>query len=244
MKKILIALFLLLASPAFAAVTFDAATSTSTGASDGNTTSHSHTTANQPNRVMYIGITLWRQSAANVGECTSVTYNSVAATRLDHDRSGSSQHAGEIWRLIAPATGTNTVAVTCDAAVERVVTGVITAYGVDQVTPDDGLTFQDGVTSSCCTWGVSSAVGELVFVTASVRSTATACAPGASEDERWDVQTTGTGTDAHGCGYTEPGATGTVNVIPTYTGDADFVVGYGVSINATTDAAKAPRMIQ
>lgn len=247
MKRILITLLLLFASPAFA-VTYDTATSTSTGASDAQTTSHSHTTAVQTNRVMYVALSLWRQSAANVGECTSVTYNSVAATRLQRNIiSGTTQLALELWRLIAPATGANTVAVTCDSAVERIVTGVITAYDVDQSTPDGGVIYGESTTGSGLTLAVTgSAVGELVFAGFTTRVETTACAPGSGETERWDVVTSGSGSDPRGCGYTEAGAAGTVNIIPTYTGASTFVAAHGVSINTAppVSAVPAPRMIQ
>jgi hypothetical protein len=120
----LVLLCLLLASPAWGAVAYDASSSTQ-GSS--NPLNHSHTVTGA-NVVLYCAVS-WN-SADTV---TSVTYNSVGMTSIASDVN-SNRHV-EVFRLIAPATGAHTVATTMSVTAGRVV-GCISANGVDQVTPN------------------------------------------------------------------------------------------------------------
>lgn len=72
------------------------------------TYSWSHTTTTQSNRILVVSVGL----LSVVNSVTGITYGGAALTKLRHDVSASTTVRTEIWYLIAPATGINTVEVT------------------------------------------------------------------------------------------------------------------------------------
>lgn len=71
--------------------------------------SWSHTVANQPNRILLVGILYWNDSRTISG----ITYNGVALIKLETQIvDGNGPRTLELWYLLNPTTGTNTVAVT------------------------------------------------------------------------------------------------------------------------------------
>jgi hypothetical protein len=129
---LLIGILLILRLPAFASITFDAAATTS--ASSTNSFSWSHTTASQSNRVLFVLCRLASSSSATT--ITGITYNSVALTKITSAGTSTPDDnvRVEAWKLVAPTTGTNTVAVTLDTSSGSFRCGSETWYGVDQTT--------------------------------------------------------------------------------------------------------------
>ena len=116
----------------------------------------------------------------------------------------STQTRIEIWRLIAPASGTAAVTVTMSAA--AVFGGGAASFSdVDQTTPL-GTFAGDGDNTTTPTVTVTSAAGELVFDTVGARGDATALTVGAGQTQLWNYTTGSTVGHVIGGGSTEPGA--------------------------------------
>ncbi len=93
-------------------VVFDAA-STSAYESALSTYNWNHTVANSLNRILIVGVSVF----AN-GSVSSITYAGTAMTFLRSDTNGI--YRSELWYLYAPATGTNSVAVTLSASLTSI----------------------------------------------------------------------------------------------------------------------------
>src|SRR5215218_1188399 len=95
----------------------------------------SHTCAGT-NRVLLVGVVLASTNDAAIN--TTVTYNGVAMTSVAgevHTNAGTAGYA-ELFYLVAPATGTNTVSVAITGAtVEGLECGSVSLNSVDQTTP-------------------------------------------------------------------------------------------------------------
>ncbi len=181
-----------------ALVTADA---TSSVTDNGNTITVSHTTGSGASRLMLVGVSLW-QSGNSGRVVTSVAYGAQGLTFVGASDDPDNQARIEIWRLLAPATGTANVVVTLTQASATVMVGVMTFDGVNQSTPLGAFAGADA-TSGTPTVDVSSAVDELVFdVIGSDESIGQVLSVGAGQTERWNYS----GSEISGGGSTEPGA--------------------------------------
>src|SRR2546427_236510 len=159
-----------------------------------STTTWAHTTSGT-NRVLVVGV-----SWANITTRTvsSVTYNNVAMTSA-----GSAVNAGnagaEIFYLVAPAVGSNTVTVTLSGSANSLVGGAVTLTGVNQTTP---LRIFASATGSSTTPSVTvtSNTGETVIDTVSL-TTSGAITVNGTQTQQWQA-----GTSGRGAGSTKPGA--------------------------------------
>lgn len=119
-------------------ILFDAVTNSSNDTTPNAVISWSHTVAVQPNRILLVGVANEEPNAA-AGDLvvTGITYNGVALTKLDsaQDADGSTTNRTELWYLLAPATGANTVEVTQTGDVDGVGVSAISYYNVRQVAP-------------------------------------------------------------------------------------------------------------
>lgn len=117
------------------AVEFDAVGPSSAGATADatNTVSWSHTSTGS-DRLLLVGVAVGQMASGSI--TTSATYNSVAMTSVQK-RYSNDQTDGylELFRLIAPATGANTVQVTASASVSKWTGGSVSFTGADQTTP-------------------------------------------------------------------------------------------------------------
>lgn len=124
------------AGPARADIAFDAPSSVDGGANaTGNTAplTWSHTvTSTGTNRILIVGVAM-RNAAAQTVAANGVTYNGVVLTQLDAQDVASASRI-EMWYLLNPPTGANTVSVTTTADV-RMAAGATSYTGVDQTTP-------------------------------------------------------------------------------------------------------------
>lgn len=96
------------------------------------TVTYSHTCTGSQ-LILVVWVALW-QDVAGTGTVTAITYNGVALTQAIPSTTSTSM-AGEMWYLIAPTTGANTLSVTVTGATDgiRVASGSFT--GVDQTSP-------------------------------------------------------------------------------------------------------------
>lgn len=116
------------------AIAFDAsAQGVATGFNGGPRTVNVTHVCTGTSLILIVWVAIW-QDTGGTGTVSAITYNGVALTRAIASTRSTSM-AGEMWYLIAPATGSHTLAVTVTGATDgiRVASGSFT--GVDQTAP-------------------------------------------------------------------------------------------------------------
>jgi hypothetical protein len=204
-------LVLLMASPSWAAITFDTASS-----SGGTTsTSHSHTVAVDANiAIVCIG---QREIGAAVQAPSNVTIGGEAASSLTSATASTNALRVDLYYKLSPLTGTQTVAATGGAGTDRMVTGVMTFKGVAQTSTFNtaaSLGSSAAGTNADLT-GIASAVGELVVLCGQSRIDTVTPSPDPtvpSSTERYEQAFSSGGTSTLGFGYTEDGANSTIDM--------------------------------
>jgi len=175
---------------------------------------------------MLVGVSILNGSDEEVVNPGGIKYNGDNLTRvgvIENQQSGNDDGRVEIWRLVAPDTGTHNVVITFDAnLVQAAVAGVMTFNGVDQTTPLGSFASneEDGSTSSV---SVPSAVDDLVYAVMAGETTGTVSA-NSPATERWSLVRN----DAYGAGATRAGAAGNVTV--SFSHGIDHWAAGGVSI--------------
>ncbi len=246
------------------AVAFDAVGPSSTGTGTAGTTNitWSHTCSGS-DRLLVVGVAF---SQTDTGVTTTVTYNGVSMTSLGKAHTNN-QTSGfvELFYLVAPATGTNTVSYTASTSGD-LGGGSVSFTGVDQTTP---------VANTATNFGTGTSVS-LSVTNTSGNMVVDAMASGSdifssSQTIRWNLflnnngaagnsaQSTSTSTGSVSMGYTIAsdwwGIIGTsvqaVSAVPTVTTDSvanidgstatgnGTVVSDGGSSNGTTYHARA-----
>jgi hypothetical protein len=183
-------------------INFDAASSAVNSTATTNTLSWSHTTSGS-DRILIVGVSIRNESSETV---STVTYGTGNLTFVGAATNGTACRA-EIWQLVNPATGANTVTVTLSAG-SKFVGGAVTFTGVHQTTPFGTFVPATG-TSITPSVNVTSAAAEAVIDTLAQRNSATTAAADSSQTGRWNDVTSGAGgtaTNVRGAGSTEPGA--------------------------------------
>ena len=141
------------------AVAFDACTS---GSGTGTSISFSHTCTGS-DLVLYVYVVV----AANADFNPAVTYNSVSLTLLQ-ERVADAYYIA-LFRLVAPATGANTVAVTSLPGGGQEAVIAVSFTGVHQSTPDDTPVYSASASATSVSDNVSSATGNMVLDGVSVQ---------------------------------------------------------------------------
>ena len=233
-KALIAALCLLVAPPAWGAVDVDA-TGTCTPGDAGTTCTQPFTTSGS-NRLLTVGVCVRNGAAAVSG----VTYNGVALTQYATVTRGGTQKL-DIWRLIAPATGSNDVVVTM-AAESPFSVGIVSYTGVDQTTPLGTSANATGA-GGTPTVDVASGATELVldFVCQSDDGTTIpAMTAGAGQTERVDFTTGIVGFSRHIGSSTETGAATTTMSWSDTSGNGWIIIGAPIAPAAAPPAA-SPR---
>lgn len=156
-------------------ISFDAATG-ATGA-DVSFLSFAHTVANQSNRIILGGLT-WSDNTKTVD---TFQYNSVVMTAIDSANANNTSIA--VKRLVAPATGSNTVQLSLNNTSAFIVGMASSYYGVDQTTPL-GTSAKNNSTTGNPSTTVTSATGELVVDFVADVDGASQLTAGAGQTER------------------------------------------------------------
>ena len=123
------------------AIAFDA-TSTKVAAND---TSWSHTCTGS-NLVLFVTISSWKNGGTGAG-ATTVTYNSVSMTKVANTPASNGAFYSEIWALVNPTTGANTIATSGIVSTTTKASG-ISFTGADQTTGVDIANSTTGTTGS------------------------------------------------------------------------------------------------
>lgn len=227
MKRFLVTLTLLLAlsGEAWAQVAFDAASNT-----NGATTSLSHNhTATGTNLVAYACVAI--DAAADFNP--AATYNSVS---MDLVTEVTVNRYLALFRLVAPTTGSQTVAVTGLPGGGNQAVFVMTFTGVDQADPDDTpVQGTDNTTAS--TASVSSAVNDMVADCITVNNNPTLVVDG-SQTEPTNGHVTASSSE-HAISY-QAGASPTVAMDWTWTGSGNTNVQLAFNINAAGGGGGEP----
>lgn len=218
---LLLLLDLLSAGPSWAAITYD----TSSSGEGTTSTSHSHTFAADAN-IAIICVAV-RDSGAAVAAVSAVTVGGQAATLLARVANAGNVVASELWYKLAPTAGSQTVAVTSGAGTDMTVTGVMSFKGVAQSSSFNTQGTAEGVTANAADVdALASAVGELGVLCGAGRTATTpvetvaADATSPVSTERFDHDYSASTTAIRGWGYTEPGATTSINMRVDYNADA------------------------
>ena len=91
--------------------------------------------ANQPNRIIIVCTHVEMGGGVN-RSVSSITYNGVGLTKIhDYYDTDANDTRVEIWYLVAPATGSNSIVVTWSGNVNRGRVFAISYYGVHQASP-------------------------------------------------------------------------------------------------------------
>jgi hypothetical protein len=209
---LLLVLFALafIASPANAAVAVDNVTTAQIPSTSPNPFTFSHSTSGS-DRLLLVSVASQPNDDDGIIEVvTGITYGGQALTVVGTAAQGPDNSRIEIWRLVNPPTGSNTVSITFNDAFDDPVNeegasaGAVSFTGVHQGTPLGTFASAISSGSSVPTVAVSSAVGELVFDTVARKGAAVTVDP--SQTEQWNLCTDGGCSNVGGGASTEAGA--------------------------------------
>ena len=208
-------------------VVFNIATSGRNSSASATSATWSHTTTTSANRLMVVGVSM----VSTASRVVTVVYNAASFLAIGSaipisDAAGSI----EMWRLVNPATGANTVEVKLSSG-SRFVGAATTFSDVDQTAPV-GTFVSATSNNSALSINVASAVDDLVID--ALGTEGRVLTVGSGQTKRWDLESTGAGTNAQGAGSTEAGAA-SVTMSWTMDGNNVWVIG-GASVKALISA--------
>jgi MYXO-CTERM domain-containing protein len=229
----------LLGSPAgsaLAAVAVDRVTPYDSGRY-GTSFSFSHTVGTGPSRLLIVAVIDGNRNTS----VTSLTFGGAALTRID--RTQGTGVAAELWRLVAPASGTQTIVVNMSSNQDRPIATAISYTGVDQTAPV-GMAAGAGGSGTAVSISVPSAPGDHVMDAGSAwvtRNPPNATA-GPGQTQRWSLSN---GVDTRVMGSDKLATGATTTMAWTVTGMTSWVsIGVAVKPATTTppppDAAPPP----
>jgi hypothetical protein len=168
------------------ALEIDAVGSGITDQSGSGPFTYSHTVGSGSNRLIVCGVGL--RGDGGIRSIDSVTYNGVALTAV----SGTDSYPGfgdrrvQLWQLVAPATGSNTVSFSVSGATQAFWANCISFTGAHQTTPVTGGTqnTNSGTTASVT---VSSGAGHIVMAVGQFASNNAGQVSVSSGTERWEL---------------------------------------------------------
>ncbi|HPN56603.1 MAG TPA: toxin TcdB middle/N-terminal domain-containing protein, partial [Candidatus Omnitrophota bacterium] len=118
-------------------ISFDAASSAQ--ADDVSSLDFNHTVTSEDNRVLIVAFSLRNYGSSDLTPgVSSVTYGGQALTRIAQKSHTTSVYkmTSELWYVLAPASGTNTIQVNFGRIVEGITAGSVSLYGVKQQAPE------------------------------------------------------------------------------------------------------------
>ena len=175
-------------------ITVDPASSREAAASS---VTMNHTVGSGSNRLLIVSVAIERDT----GRVTAITYAGQALTFVGTSVDPTATARVEVWRLIAPATGTNTVSVTFNSS-SSVVIGAISFANVHQTTPIAASQFATGNGVLTASASVASAADQVVMATISANDAADTVTAGSGQTSHWNVLNAA---DVIGAGSTKPG---------------------------------------
>jgi fibronectin type 3 domain-containing protein len=172
-------------------IAFDAVSNSATGNTT-NSISWNHTVGSGTNRFLEV-CTQARDSVAGDVPVLTVTANGLALTKVRADiwTNGGSSYGTEIWRLLNPGSGTNTITVKWTGPLSNYGVGSATSYaGVDQTAPIDAQSGGGGIGTTMSR--VITTVANHALITDCVVGQANVLTIGAGQTTRINRNTSGT----------------------------------------------------
>jgi hypothetical protein len=197
-----------------AAIAFDATFSSS---GTGVTLTYTHTVgAGLSNSILVVGV----EGFFGPGNTVSgITYNSVALTKIRSDNNGVNAAASDLWFLLSPAAGANSVVVTMSASV-TIVAGSVSFSGVAQTGTIDAQTGSTVTGTHSSHSDTITTIADNAWIMDGVATSSAGGAPvaGGSQTQRWNVNITNFGAGSTLGPVTPAGATAISWSFTSYTG--------------------------
>lgn len=89
------------------------------------------------NLVLLVNLAIWINGGGPPAAISGIKYNGVSMTIVPSSRATNSNQSSEQWYLIAPATGTNNIVITCGGTYDSVKIANYSFTGADQTNPID-----------------------------------------------------------------------------------------------------------
>ena len=179
------------------------------------------------NRLLIVGVSINRLNN-NALAVNTVTDGASTLSFLGSQADAGSDRIVEMYSLVAPPTGANSIVVSFSNVTTTnigAVVGAASFAGVDQGTPLGAFTSAAGASGTNPTVTVTSGVGQMVIDTIAITGNRTAN-PGTGQTTRWNRNdgNNNTNTDVYGFGSTETGAA-TVTMSETLSGTSTWAMG-------------------
>ena len=129
-------------------------------------TNWTHVTTSAANRLLLVGVSFGYYTTSNSPAVVTLSYGGANLTKVRSATNGIV--TSELWQLVNPPSGTNTIALTYVGAPTTVVAGAATFSGVDPVTPLSAVISGSGPKTAGSSVTISSATNEIVFDTITV----------------------------------------------------------------------------
>lgn len=152
----------------------------------------SHTCSTSSNRLLVVGVQVEDASASDA-VVSSITYNSVALTKIRSDVEGAGPvNRSELWYLIAPSTGANNIVVTFAGTVDGATAGAVSfTNALQSGQPNANNGFNQGSNTSI-TVDVTSTTDNCIVVDSMCSgTTAATLTGGARQTENYNALSTG-----------------------------------------------------
>jgi hypothetical protein len=194
-----------------------------TRSDDASSKSFTHTVSGT-DRLLIVGISL--ESGDNSKRVSNVTYKGQNLTRIGEAVNSANDPRADVWMLVNPPTGSNTVTVTFYQKVKFNI-GAISFTGVNQSNPVSSVITGKGLTGSPSVT-VSSSTGDLVMDVVASLKNPSYFHDGWGQTQRWKVNIAGSGKT--GAASTQPGAN---SVIMSWSGNEKWAA-VGFNIKSST----------
>lgn len=238
-RSSLLLLCLLVASPSWAAVSWDA--DTTCQASSGTTNTCNHTIGSGSN--VYAGACIFTRNPTTAADVTSVTVDGSAGTHIATatDTADGTNIRVELW---GRALGSKNGSIAIDSVWDRTDSPRIAAFsmfGVNQATPTGtAQTTAPGTYPTSLSVNVSSAANELVLSCLGLASSGSSITVGAGQTEQW-LNTSTAANSTQDQGSTEPGGA-TVTMSHSWT-TADYAALVAAPFKEAVAAATQSRLL-
>lgn len=157
-----------------------------------------HIVGSGSNRLLMVSVAIERE----IERVTSITYAGQALTFVGTSVDPTTSARIEVWRLIAPPSGANTVSVTFNGSASVVVAATSFA-NVDQTAPIAASQFANGTGTLTASASVASTTDQLVLAAIATDDAVNTVTPGSGQTSRWNVVNAA---DVIGAGSTKSGS--------------------------------------
>jgi hypothetical protein len=215
-----------------AAITFDSSSSVVSGTTTATTVSWSHTVGAGSNRILIVGVSIVDTSENSV---SSINYGGSALTRIGtrNRNAGGYYYYTEMWYLLSPANGTNTITVNISNSAS-IAAGAASFAGVNLSSPL-GTFVSANANNSAPTVNATTVAGDMVIDTLTTIGNSTITTVGANQTIRWNPAPGGGAGWARGSGSTELATGGTTTMSWSGSSSSNWTIG-AVPIHAALPA--------